>query len=454
MIRFRLGQSWKREGGAAPEDAFGLELDGVDVLAQAGEEALEQVVPELAEAVHSLSAGERVAQLSLPEAHLELCFLRQGAQAELRVAALSRPCRLLRKLDVDLAELREATARCARSFLQDLAERSRDRSERLRKRLERKLTALEHRPLAPPQPGQDPGFSYRAEAAGRCAFGFWLRDPQDRIRAFQTRRPGGLASLLCDGETWLRAGSHTVWTLEGPPALAAMELSRQAADLARAFEAGDRSAEVRLSGHGAALTLERVGGRFASPSHPDVEARALARAMCELGLALAFAVGSRHRPQARNPYLTDLSERCRDVLAELRESPQPDARGVARAARAASSGKPLAKAGRLRRLRLEPLWQKQNLGGDEPGQLRIGPRGPVFVSPGMACAFSPSGQLLFRHVATHGVAADGTGRVLTASADRIAGFQGKGVSARWIRDHDGVPLGPDLWSRDGLWLTL
>jgi len=160
MIRFRLGQSWKRERGSSPVDAFGLELDGVDVLAQAGEEALDQVVSELAEALHALCArGERIAQLSLPEAHLELSLLREGASVELCVAALSRPARLMRRFSLDLSELREAAARCIRGFLVDVAERSPERGRRLRRLLDRKLSAIEHRPLSPSEAAADPGFS-------------------------------------------------------------------------------------------------------------------------------------------------------------------------------------------------------------------------------------------------------------------------------------------------------
>ena len=45
MIRFRIGQSWKRERTASPVDAFGLDLDGVNLLAGASEEPLAKVVP-------------------------------------------------------------------------------------------------------------------------------------------------------------------------------------------------------------------------------------------------------------------------------------------------------------------------------------------------------------------------------------------------------------------------
>ena len=51
MIRFRIGQSWKREPSSTPVDSIGLELDGVDLLAGATEEPLVRVVPSLVDAL-------------------------------------------------------------------------------------------------------------------------------------------------------------------------------------------------------------------------------------------------------------------------------------------------------------------------------------------------------------------------------------------------------------------
>ena len=32
MLRFRIGQSWKRDGAEAPIDSFGLEVDGLRIV--------------------------------------------------------------------------------------------------------------------------------------------------------------------------------------------------------------------------------------------------------------------------------------------------------------------------------------------------------------------------------------------------------------------------------------
>src|SRR5437879_2722006 len=125
MIRFRIGQRWKREQQAgAPKDSFGLDLDGVDLLAEAGDESLAKVVPELVEAACALVVrGDPFAQLSLPEAHLELCFHRDESEVELFVVSMARPARLLRPpVRVEASELSDAAMRCGKSLLEDLAE--------------------------------------------------------------------------------------------------------------------------------------------------------------------------------------------------------------------------------------------------------------------------------------------------------------------------------------------
>ncbi|MGA9521620.1 MAG: PQQ-binding-like beta-propeller repeat protein, partial [Myxococcaceae bacterium] len=60
------------------------------------------------------------------------------------------------------------------------------------------------------------------------------------------------------------------------------------------------------------------------------------------------------------------------------------------------------------------------------------------------------GELLFRQMGTHGVAANADGEVVVATADRVLGFHGGEASARWLRDHDGLQLGPALTRRDGV----
>src|SRR5260370_7715114 len=122
MIRFRSGHSRKRETSAAPKDSFSLQVDGIDLLAAATEESLTTLIQDLVSTVSCLILkGEVLGQVSLPEAHLELTFERRGAEAELKVADLGRPARLLhRPVRVDLAELGDATVPCGHSLFLDL----------------------------------------------------------------------------------------------------------------------------------------------------------------------------------------------------------------------------------------------------------------------------------------------------------------------------------------------
>src|SRR4051794_14709715 len=129
MIRFRLGQSWKHEsGGDEPQDAISLEVDGVDLLAGAGDEPLMRAVPAVVDALTSLVlGGERAAQVSLTEAELELCLFRKegGSEVELSVVSLGRNAKIVRgPLTLDLLELSQAAARCAEALLKDVREKS------------------------------------------------------------------------------------------------------------------------------------------------------------------------------------------------------------------------------------------------------------------------------------------------------------------------------------------
>ncbi|MFP2934278.1 hypothetical protein ACLESO_56000, partial [Pyxidicoccus sp. 3LG] len=119
MTRIRIGQRWKREPAASPLDSIALELDGVDLLSGAVEESLAEVVPSLVRSVAAIYGGrQRLAQVSLPEAHLELVLRRVGPEVELLVASLARPARLLRPpVRVEVEELAEAVREGGERFL-------------------------------------------------------------------------------------------------------------------------------------------------------------------------------------------------------------------------------------------------------------------------------------------------------------------------------------------------
>src|ERR671937_1098983 len=145
MIRFRIGQSWKRERAARPVDAFGLELDGVDLLAGASEEPLDRVVLELLSALEALVAGsEPFAEVALPEAHLELVLRRQESELHLEVVSLARPARRLRgPVALDLEEMVAAAVRCAGGLLRDVREAAPALEPKLRRALSARARRLQ-----------------------------------------------------------------------------------------------------------------------------------------------------------------------------------------------------------------------------------------------------------------------------------------------------------------------
>src|SRR5258705_11595483 len=164
MIRFRLGQSWKHESDSGePSDAISLELDGVDLLAGAGDEPLTRAVPAVVDALCSLVlSGERAGQVSLTEAELELCLLRRdgGGEVELSVVSLGRAAKLVRgPLTLDLLELSAAAARCGEALLRDVREKSPElarsaRLSHLQTHARRLATAQHAKPLGEVDPGR------------------------------------------------------------------------------------------------------------------------------------------------------------------------------------------------------------------------------------------------------------------------------------------------------------
>ncbi|MFZ5468335.1 MAG: PQQ-binding-like beta-propeller repeat protein [Myxococcota bacterium] len=445
MIRFRIGQSWKRERAAAPVDSLGLELDGIELFPGANEEPLGKVVPELVAALHALAVeGRPTAALSLTEAYLEVALHRQGEEVVVRVVSLTRPARLLRPpLRLELGELAAAAARCARGYVNDLCEVAPKLLQDSRHRaLMRRLVSLERGRFAHVDVGDArEGWSHRLAPTLPTAFGLELNDSDGLLLAYTSKTDWPLPSLLFDGELWLSLRGQEVWRSHGPPFLFALELSRQAAELAAALEAGEARLTLHLAGSPVSLTVEQA----------DFEP--LIRAMWTLPQTLALAVCTRNRAQRKNPYWVELVKRCREGLLHLKGAVQPAAGEQPARRKKNVDRRPLKSAGKLRRLRFEPKWQKSSLGGEGPGRLLLSPRGPIFSSPQLACGFTPEGQLSFRRVATHGVAAATSGQVLTATLTRVLAFFGGGGSARWLKDHDGLPLGPELFRQDGVLLA-
>ncbi|WP_043711470.1 PQQ-binding-like beta-propeller repeat protein [Corallococcus macrosporus] len=469
MTRIRIGQRWKREPAASPLDSIALELDGVDLLSGAVEESLAEVVPSLVRSVAALAGGrQKLAQVSLPEAHLELVLRRMGPEVELLVANLSRPARLMRPpVRVELEELVEAVREAGERFLADVTRAGpKALATSLGQALKEPLKSLK-RPARPPDEVPARPATRRLEPAEVPGFGFELRDaglPTGAGRGAARGTAGLLAPLLAGGEVWLSLpGRPDAWRVPGPPFLTALELSRLAVELARAVELGERRFELAPAGAKPPLLLDlktgqaragRTGAPFPLPGS------VLAAALFHLGESLAAAFAEADRALVGNPYRVELAERCREGLSHLRGPVQPpEAQGAAREKKARAKGqgtsRPLKVPGRLRRLRFEKLWEKRGLPDAEEARLLLGRHGPVYCAPQLTSAFSrKDGALLWKRAAALGVAASADGHAVAADIARVYGFTGRGSGARWLHDHDGIPLGPLLLRKDGLLLTL
>jgi hypothetical protein len=121
MLRIRIGQHWKHEGGAEALDGFGLELDGLALVPGASEEPLGLVMEQLLVATAALAAGQGMAQVSLPESGQELLLVRQGEQLHLHVLRLGRPAGAVRPpVTLEVEAWRRAVVRAARGWIEDL----------------------------------------------------------------------------------------------------------------------------------------------------------------------------------------------------------------------------------------------------------------------------------------------------------------------------------------------
>ncbi|WIG97663.1 PQQ-binding-like beta-propeller repeat protein [Myxococcus sp. SDU36] len=467
MTRIRIGQRWKREPAASPLDSIALELDGVDLLSGAVEESLAEVVPSLVRSVAALAGGrQKLAQVSLPEAHLELVLRRMGPEVELLVANLSRPARLMRPpVRVELEELVGAVREAGERFLADVTRAGpKALATTVGQALKEPLRGL-NRPARPPDEAPARPATRRVEPTEIPGFGFELRDAGVPTGRGAARGTGGLlAPLLASGEVWLSLpGKPEAWRVPGPPFLTALELSRQAVELARAVELGENRFELAPAGAKPSLlvdlkTGQAKAGRTGTPF--PLAGNVLAAALLHLGESLAAAFAEADRALVANPYRMELAERCREGLSHLRGPVQPpEAQGAAREKKARATGqgtsRPLKVPGRLRRLRFEKLWEKRGLPDAEESRLLLGRHGPVYCAPQLASAFSrKDGALLWKRAAALGVAASADGHAVAADIARVYGFTGRGGGARWLHDHDGIPLGPLLLRKDGLLLTL
>jgi hypothetical protein len=405
MIKFRLGQTWKRESAEAgePRDSFAFEVDGVNLLPGANDEPLVPVVEGLVEAVAQLVVdGELAGQLSLDEVQLELCFWRRaGLEVEVSVVSVGQPPRRgLPPIVVELPRLVEATLQCARQFLREL-ETTQSYSPGARAALEQRVKALGSTVVAEcPARAIEPWTASRPADDG---LGFTLVDAEARTLSFSRRTRAGLPSLMVEGG--LSAGHAR---LEGLPFLSMMGLARAAT-------------EGTVS----------VGGVVLAPS-----------AVFNAGLDLCLAFRVRAPALATNPWLEALQVRCVDGLKALRQPMRGEPSASVNATRI-NPGPPLAAEGHVRRVALAASWSRPVALGEDGGQLMLGRARVVVTSPHVVHAFTARGETASVRRAERGVGATATHSVC-ASPGRLLLFEGDAASASWLRDHDGTQLGPGL----------
>jgi PQQ-like domain len=409
MIRFRVGQSWKREPGSKSEarDAFAFEIDGVNLVPGAQDEPLVRVVASLLEAVSDLAqGGERSGQLSLDDVALEVCFWRRpGLEVEVTVVSLGQPPRRAQPpVVVELPALVEAATRCARALLRDVGRRA-SAPELLA--LERRLKALQGTVLGPLD--VEPGAPWRVTRT-LPGLAYALRDDDGRTLSFGRRSRAGLPALLVDGQLSSPAGAP----VDGLPFLTLMGLARAATE-----------GQARLGDH---------------PLTP--------RAVFSAGIDLCLTLRARNPALAANPWLEALQVRCTDGLKALRE-PVPDLTAASAAPPRSEPAEPLTRAGTVRRLSLKARWSRPVALGEEGGQLALAQGHVVVSSAHVVQVVTRRGQTLFRRMSSRGVATLGLSS-LCATSDRLLYFDGGRESASWLRDHDGATVGPALLLVDGV----
>jgi outer membrane protein assembly factor BamB len=412
MVRFKLG-------GAAPPSSqevravpFALEVDGVDLLGGAGEEPPARILPELLEVLGAVHKGRtRCGQLSLPESQLELCLYRLDTrEVELSVVRFARPIQqVVKPLVLELTALTQAARECALAW--KAAALAASTGPLLgRQALSAGLKRIEG-PAAQVKPVARPPFSF-SHASPRLTVK--VEDPTGRRFAWDRRARAHLPPLLLPGAVSIAGKPASAQ----PPVLSLLELTREAA--------GESGAQAY-----------------------DEETR---RALFETVLELTAALIADHPGLSKNPYLEVLIERSHAELALL----SPVAPGAGRSSAAAASRRPprpsgpkLAAGRTLRRLRFVPEWEKPAEWGDGVAKLLLSSRGVTVAGTHVALGYGPRGEVRFRRMGTHGVASSADGVVLTASAGRLLCFAEAGVSARWLKDHDGTVIGPELLKAGG-----
>lgn len=336
MVRIRLGRSWKHNPawlgelraltppaartftGAALLDGLGIEVDGVDIAADAGEAPIIAAVEELCDALVRIGSGAPAAQATVGAGPTELVLEPRGPDVRITLTTLRRPARVLvGDLLVDAVRLRQAARAAAHGLLLDLLDVCPAlEGAPLSRRLLRLCASLSRAPTrAPPAwPPPLPAGRHPAAASARSgqpAVRAEVRLPPEALarlaaHALVPRAP--LLPLLSAGTLTLRLPSGPSLSLVAPPYLALRDLLADAHELVRAWEESEGTFSLRFGAAELLLDLASSTARVAGWKEPvPLSAPALAGALG--GLARRFAAQAlRVGGRTPHPLLAALDE--------------------------------------------------------------------------------------------------------------------------------------------------
>ncbi|MGO9829228.1 MAG: PQQ-binding-like beta-propeller repeat protein [Myxococcaceae bacterium] len=440
MLRIRIGQHWKHEGAAEAVDGFGLELDGMALVQGASEEPLGRVMEQLLVATAALAAGQRLAQVSLPESSQELLLVRRGEQLHLHVLRLGRPAAEVRApVTLDPETWRRAVARAARRWIEDL--RTMGAPGRVRARARALLSQADREPKA--LAALAPGWGLRLEPRRMPGFRLEAADPEGMLGGQPRRAPVPVSALALPGSLVLLSPDGASWRARGMVGLLAFELLRQGEEVVHALEAGEAALRLSPAGGAPSWQLELLQGKVLAPgwalAWPAAE---LAEAMVAPALGLTSLLTSLDATLGENHYLSDFTSRGRSVLAALRglvARPTQEPRAPRRPARRRTSPE-LQRGARVRRLGFVQRGQAKGLASEGESDLRPLGQGFLLSAPTRAVAVTSDGQLVRRWTAPAGLAVGPGREALLATETRWAFLDLEQPDARWLRESDGAAL--------------
>ena len=440
MLRIRIGQHWKHEGAKEALDGFGLELDGMALVPGANEEPLGLVMEQLLVATAALGAGQGLAQVSLPESSQELLLVRRGDELTLQVLRLGRPAGAVRPpVTLEAGAWRRAVVRAARGWISDL--RTSAAPTRLRQKARTLLSQADREP--PPLAEPTPGWGLRLEPLAFPGFRLEASDPEGLLQREQRRMAVPVAAVALPGRLELVSRGLPAWEVRGPVGLLALELLRQAEEVVRALEAGERSLRLLPAGAGVPWQLDLLHGRVVAPGWVlSWPAEALAQALTAPALGYAALLSALDARLGENRYLQDLKPRGRAVLAALRAlvaRPAEEPRVPGRRPRRALAP-PLHAGAQVRRLGFLRRGHAKGLADEGEAELHALSEGFALLARTRASVVTREGEVVRRWTARQGLCFGGHGEALLAGGGRLLAVQLEQPDARWFRDHDEATL--------------